>query len=158
MKWYDVKNVEELKELGKLTTVKREINKDIRKITGKKDISGFIKMGSNSWKNQYDKITALKKIVLELSDIQEEALVNKKNSGYFKNEACRYIFCLLELSGEERMKQLKIYKSLYINKEAAKGWYRNIAKAIHPDSCKEERAAEAMAELASIYDKMVSNE
>lgn len=157
MKWYEVKNVDELKEIGKLITVKKEINKDIRRITGKKDISGFIKMGSNSWKNQYDKIIALKKIAFELSDNNEEIIENT-NSGYFKNDACRYIFCLLELSGEERMKQLKIYKSLYINKEAAKEWYRNIAKAIHPDSCKEERAGEAMAELASIYDKMVSNE
>ena len=158
MKWYEVKNVDELKEIGKLNVVIREINKDIRRITGKKDISGFIKMGSNSWKNQYDKITALKKIVKELGDNNVEALSNESNSGYFRNEASRYIFCLLELSGEERMKQLKIYKSLYINKEAAKEWYRNIAKVIHPDSCKEERAGEAMAELASIYDKMVNNE
>ena len=37
------------------------------------------------------------------------------------------------------MKQLKIYKSLYINKDAAREWYMNIAKSIHPDICNSEK-------------------
>ena len=56
------------------------------------------------------------------------------------------------------MKQLKIYKSLYINKDAAREWYMNIAKSIHPDICNSEKSAEAMAELTSIYNKMVKHE
>lgn len=56
-------------------------------------------MGSNSWKNQYNKITALKKIVKEFGDNDEEGSLKQSNSGYFENEANRYIFCLLELSG-----------------------------------------------------------
>ena len=56
------------------------------------------------------------------------------------------------------MKQLKIYKSLYINKDAAREWYMNIAKNIHPDICNSKRSVEAMAELTSIYNKMVKHE
>ena len=155
MKWYEAKSIDDLKEIGTLRTVKIEINKDIRKLTGKKNLDGFIKMGSNSWKGQYDKILALKKIIniFEVDDVQ-----SNNNEGYFKSEADKYIFCLLELSGEERMKQLKIYKSLYINKDAAREWYMNIAKSIHPDICNSEKSAEAMAELTSIYNKMVKHE
>ena len=56
------------------------------------------------------------------------------------------------------MEKLKIYKAHYINKDLAKEWYKEIAKKIHPDVCKEDGAEEAMAELTSIYNKMVSNE
>ena len=155
MKWYEAKSIEELREIGSLRTVKMEINKDIRKLTGKKNLDGFIKMGSRSWKGQYDKILALKKIINIFNDNSVQA--NENNESYFKSEADKYIFCLLELSGEERMKQLKIYKSLYINKDAAREWYMNIAKSIHPDICNSEKSAEAMAELTSIYNKMIGN-
>ena len=156
MKWYEAKSIEELREIGSLRTVKMEINKDIRKLTGKKNLDGFIKMGSRSWKGQYDKILALKKIINIFNDNSVQA--NENNESYIKSEADKYIFCLLELSGEERMKQLKIYKSLYINKDAAREWYMNIAKSIHPDICNSEKSAEAMAELTSIYNKMVKHE
>ena len=158
MKWYEAESVEELKQIGNFRAVKMEINKDIRKITGKSKLDGFIKMGSNSWKGLYDKILSLKKINNIFEDDNGQAYYNNSNSDYFKSEADRYIFCLLELSGEERMKKLKIYKSLYINKEAAKEWYTNIVKSIHPDVCKCQRATEAMAELTSIYKKMIKYE
>lgn len=155
MKWYEANSIEELKEIGTLRKVKIEINKDIRKLTGKKNLDGFIKMGSNSWRGQYDKILSLKKII---NVFNNSVQANEDNSSYFKSRADKYIFCLLELSGEERMKQLKIYRSLYINKDAAREWYMNIAKNIHPDICNSEKAQEAMAELTSIYNKMVKHE
>ena len=36
MKWYEANTIDELKSIGKLTDVKREINKDIKKVTGLK--------------------------------------------------------------------------------------------------------------------------
>ena len=156
MKWYETKSVEELKSLGKLKSVKMEINKDIKRITGRKNIDNFMKMGSNSWKGLFEKINSLKKLIGEFSENNGKDIDCDLNVNYFKSEADRYIFCLLELSGEERMKQLKIYKSLYMNKNIAKEWYKEIAKSIHPDVCKCERADEAMAELTSIYNKMVN--
>lgn len=172
MKWYEATSVEELRQLGKLSTVKRQISKDIKKMSGRKNLDGFIKIGSNSWKGQYEKIVALKKLAMEFSLNSNEILdldnnkviksgqVNNKadSCDFFKSKADRYIFCLLELGGEERVKQLNIYKSLYINKTAAKEWYIKIAKEIHPDNCNNVKATEAMAELTAIYDKMVSNE
>lgn len=160
MKWYEVKSVEELKTLGTLKSVKKEISKDIKGITGIKEVSKFIRMGSNSWKGQLIKIQHLKKIV---------GLVNGENSvvidseeasddSYFKSDSHKYIFYLLELQGEIRMEKLKIYRSHYINNDIAKSWYKKIAKKIHPDICKDERAAEAMAELTSIFNNMVKNE
>ncbi|MBX9138341.1 MULTISPECIES: hypothetical protein [unclassified Clostridium] len=166
MKWYEASSIEELKQIGNLKVVKMEINKDIKRITGRSKLEGFIKMGSSSWKGQYEKILSLKKIINNFngSDIngynRKEYLgqANDINFNYFKSEADKYIFCLLELSGEERMRQLKIYKSLYVNKEAAREWYMNIAKSIHPDICSCEKSVEAMAELTSIYNKMVKHE
>ena len=173
MKWYEANSVEELKKMGSFRAVKMEINNDIKSLTGKKKLDGFIKMGSNSWKGQLDKILALKKVTNIFNENNGQAInkgqinnntsnkneeFNDNNEDYFKSKADKYIYCLLELSGEQRMKQLKIYKSLYINKEAAKKWYMNIAKNIHPDICKSKKAAEAMAELRSIYNNMVNNE
>lgn len=171
MKWYEVTSVEDLKEIGKLNAVKIQINKDIKKITGRKDLTGFIKMGSNSWKGQYEKILALKKIAdvfnnqdknnIKIGNISAEkgqVALEDNEDDYFKSISERYIFCLLELSGEERMRQLKIYKSLYINKDAAREWYTKIAKEIHPDTCKNKRAVDAMSELTAIYKKMGSYE
>lgn len=43
MKWYEAKSIDDLKEIGTLRAVKMEINKDIRKLTGKKNLDGFIK-------------------------------------------------------------------------------------------------------------------
>ncbi|MBQ6819949.1 MAG: hypothetical protein IJO26_01465 [Clostridium sp.] len=155
MNWYEAKSVEDLKVIGNLNTVKRQINKDIKRITGKNKIDGFIKMGSNSWKGQYEKILSLKKIIKEFN--VDEEIEHSEDYGYFKSKADKYIFCLLELSGEERMRQLKIYKSLYKNKNAAREWYTNIAKVIHPDRCKSNKSGEAMSELTSIYNNMVIN-
>ena len=160
MKWYEVKSVEELKSLGTLKSVKQEINKDIKGITGIKEITQFIKMGSNSWKGQLTKIQNLKKIIELVNEENSIVSDNEEFSkeSYFKSDAHKYIFYLLELQGEIRMEKLKIYKSHYINNEVAKSWYKNIAKKIHPDVCKDERAAEAMAELTSIFNNMVKNE
>ena len=172
MKWYEAKSVKELKSIGKLKEVKLNINDDLKAITGRSKIEDFIKMGSNSWNSQYEKIQALKKVInIFPSEVGEGTeILNSEDNGkkvqamsevecnYFKSESDRYIFCLLELSGEQRMKQLKIYKSLYINRNAAKEWYYEIARSIHPDTCKNKKASEAMAELTSIYNKMVENE
>lgn len=173
MKWYEAKDSDDLKKIGKLSYVKEVINTDIRNITGRTDLKNFIKMSSNSWDGEFKKVSSLKKLMFRfakddsnnLSNHTDDAMItsgqahdNNKRDGYFNSEADKYIFYLLELSGEERMKHLKIYKSLYINKKEAKKWYTNIAKIIHPDVCKDAKAADAMSELRSIYDKMIDNE
>ena len=65
MKWYEANTIDELKSIGKLTDVREGNYKDIKKVTGLKDLTGFIKMGSNSWKGQYNKIQNLNKMFNE---------------------------------------------------------------------------------------------
>ena len=92
MKWYEAKNVEDLKKIGNLKTVKMQINKDIKKITGKNNLDSFIKMGSSSWKGQYEKIVSLKKIIdvfyNDKVDIGVQADIN--NSKKQDNLDCNY--------------------------------------------------------------------
>lgn len=155
MKWFEANSPEELKELGKLRTVKAMINKDIRLIIGEQKIDSFIKMGSNSWKGVFNKIQYLKKLGLVVADIDGESTMNSNK--YFVNESSKYIYYLLELDGETRMRKLNINRSHYRNKEIAKKWYYEIAKKIHPDTNKDKRAEEAMAKLTSMYNKMIGN-
>lgn len=156
MKWFEVNSPEELKSLGKLTTVKAIINKDIRQIIGKQNIDTFIKMGSNSWVGVFNKIQYLKKIGVVVAENYGQ-VIGENSKKYFINESTKYIYYLLELEGETRMKKLNINRTHYRNKEVAKNWYYDIAKKIHPDTNKDERAADAMAELTSIYKKMIDN-
>lgn len=132
------------------------INRDIRQIIGKQKIDSFIKMGSNSWIGVFNKIQYLKKLGLVISEIDGQA-ITEADSKYFVNESSKYIYYLLELDGEARMKKLSINRSHYRNKEVAKKWYYDIAKKIHPDTNKDKRAVEAMAQLTSIYNKMIGN-
>ena len=156
MRWYEANSPEDLKTLGKLKTVKSMINKDIREIIGKQKIDSFIKMGSNSWKGVFDKIQYLKKIGLVVAENYGQA-IGRNDKKYFLNESTKYIYYLLELEGETRMRKLNINRTHYRNKEAASRWYHDIAKKIHPDTNKDQRAVEAMAELTSIYNKMIGN-
>ena len=119
MRWYEASSPEELKTLGKLKTVKSMINKDIREIIGKQKIDSFIKMGSNSWKGVFDKIQYLKKIGLVVAENNGQS-IGCNDKKYFLNESTKYIYYLLELEGETRMRKLNINRTHYRNKEAAK--------------------------------------
>lgn len=156
MRWYEASSPEDLKTLGKLKTVKSMINKDIREIIGKQKIDSFIKMGSNSWKGVFDKIQYLKKIGLVVAENNGQS-IGCNDKKYFLNESTKYIYYLLELEGETRMRKLNINRTHYRNKEAAKMWYYDIVRKIHPDTNRDARAVEAMAELTSIYNKMIGN-
>lgn len=73
---------------------------------------------------------------------------------YFKSEADRIIFCLLELDGETRQKKLNITKFLFFQKEAATIWRDNLIKVIDPTFCDHPKASCALEELNSIYYQM----
>jgi len=84
---------------------------------------------------------------------------NKDNEDlYFKSQAHRYIFALVELDGESRQRVLDINDELYHDKEKAKKWRDNIVKLIHPDSCKIEDMENAMAKLNYLYSRMIKDE
>jgi hypothetical protein len=85
-------------------------------------------------------------------------LVGKKSDSsdveYFKSEADRIIFFLLELDGEARAKALGITKAHFRSKITASGWRDGLVKIIHPDICNHPNANKALATLNGLYGQM----
>lgn len=151
MRWINVKDVNELKSLGKFTEVKREI---------KQDVGDNIKITGRGWNDLYKNITKFSNLVQQiynsdLRDSNEEIKSSNNSSQYFTSTANEYIFYLTELDGEIRMKKLGITKSLFTNKNAAKAWRDKISKEIHPDINNHPKSTLAMAKLNDMYNSMV---
>lgn len=151
MRWINVKDVNELKSLGKFTEVKREI---------KQDVGDNIKITGRGWNDLYKNITKFSNLVQQiynsdLRDSSEEIKSSNNSSQYFTSTANEYIFYLTELDGEIRMKKLGITKSLFTNKNAAKAWRDKISKEIHPDINNHPKSTLAMAKLNDMYNSMV---
>lgn len=88
-------------------------------------------------------------------EIRETGVEELALTSYFSSEACEYLFYLLELDGEVRMTKLGITRTLFMKKEAAKKWYRQIAKLIHPDHCTHPNATRGMDVLNDLYTQMI---
>lgn len=73
---------------------------------------------------------------------------------YFKTEAAKIIFYLVELDGEERMKRLNITRNHYYSKELARAWMSSIQRIVHPDVCDHPYAAKATHNLIELYKSM----
>lgn len=151
MRWINVKNVNDLKSLGKFKDVKREI---------KEDVGDNIKITGRGWNDLYKNITIFSNLIENIykSDIQSIDIVKSPNisSNYFTSKSNEYIFYLTELDGEIRMKKLGIKKSLFNNKKAAKTWRDEILKEIHPDINNHPKSTTAMAKLNEMYHSMVN--
>lgn len=139
-----VKSEEELKSMGSL----RQLRLELQSIVG-----NDIKLKTDTWKHLYDSILAVNSLVKKCSG---ESYIQKEDDLYFKSEAEKYIFFLLELDGEVRQRKLKINKMHYLNPQTAEKWRNTIAKIIHPDSCKHIKAEQAMAELNKLYQEMIN--
>lgn len=136
------KSEEELKSMGRL----KDLRIELLSIVGEN-----IKIRTDSWKHLYESILAINRLLTKCSETE----IQSNNELYFKSEAEKYIFYLLELDGETRQHKLKINKLHYANPKTAENWRNMIAKKIHPDNCKHIKAEKAMAELNKIYQEMV---
>jgi hypothetical protein len=74
---------------------------------------------------------------------------------YFKVEAEKLIFCLLEMDGLKRAEKLNITDKEYESKRAAKKWKKNILKIIDPSVCNHPKAKEAVEKLSKFYNSMI---
>ncbi len=74
-------------------------------------------------------IQYLKKIGLVVAENNGQS-IGCNDKKYFLNESTKYIYYLLELEGETRMRKLNINRTHYRNKEAAKRWYYDIVRKI----------------------------
>lgn len=145
MNFFNAKSVEDLKQYGKLS----EIRTNISNILGQD-----VKFKSNTWQTLYSSIISLKKIARYISGGNDVGFVNS-NDLYFKGEAERYIFLLLELDGKQRLDKLGVHRIHYGRKDIAEKWRNEIAKIIHPDICSHLQAQKAMAELNEMYKEMI---
>lgn len=74
---------------------------------------------------------------------------------YFKTDADKYIFALLELDTENRTRLLHISKKMYASKKLADEWYMEILEAIHERTLSEGDAQKALKILNNLYDGMI---
>ena len=150
MRWINVKNVDELKSLGKFTEVKREI---------KEDVGENIKITGRGWNDLYKNIAKFSNLIENIYksefNCNEKIQMTNDSSNYFTSKSNEYIFYLTELDGDIRMKKLGITKALFTNKNKAKAWRDKISKEIHPDINNHPKSSLAMAKLNEMYSSMV---
>jgi len=80
---------------------------------------------------------------------------NQENGPYFRSEAAKLIYYLVELSGETQQQKLGIDKSLYRRKEKAKEWRNKISMLIVSDKCSHLFATQANKQLNYLYARMI---
>lgn len=146
MRWIEVTSIEELKSLGSFKEVKEEI---------KKDVGENIKLTGRSWNDVYNNIENFRNLINSINKVRQ---TNQINKDYFTSKANEYIFYLIELDGELRMKKLEITKTHFSNKKTAKTWRDKISKQIHPDINSHPKAHLAMSKLNEMYASMVGND
>jgi len=143
---FTAKSISELKTCGKLKDVREQFKSCI-------DSSKF---KTNTWANMFESIKAAKEMAESITGKPvPETTQASGNDPYFKGEAERYIFFLLEMDGEARKQKLKINRLNYSDKAYAKKWKDSIAKIVHPDNCKHPLAEAAYTELTEMYKGMI---
>lgn len=138
MKWHECVDKSELKEIGCFSDVKEIIADDLK---------GKMKITARSWQELYEKISLLQ---LLFSRTKPEKLWFDG----FETEAQKYLFCLTQIDGKNRQKNLGVSGLHYKNKDLAKKWKQKIAQKIHPDKCSDSRAKEAINILDSMFQEM----
>jgi len=151
-----VESLEELKELGKM----REIRSTLQEKLGDR-----LKIRARGWEHLFTAIQQLSgfisvELANQLGDVTKTSLVVHEQEfdasvPYFKTEADRIIYALLELKGGEQQDKLHITKFCYNNAQHAKKWRNGLAKIIHPDKTDHPKAEEAIQVLQELYEGMI---
>lgn len=141
MKWINYKNIEELKANNF-----KEVKQELKEVFGDR-----VEVKARSWEDLWELILNLRKIVFCNTDDSEY------DSIYFKSNAARSIYALVELDGEYRARELGINIFHYRDEKKAKQWYTEIVKAIHPDVCSHPKASLAFSTLNTLYKRMKGN-
>lgn len=74
---------------------------------------------------------------------------------YFKSEADRIIYALLELKGGQQQEKLHITKFCYNNLRYAEKWRNDLAEIIHQKNSNHPKAEEAIQVLQELYQGMI---
>ena len=149
MEWLQAKTLEDLKACGSFNELRQQI---------KGSIGEKISLKFGSWEDLFCAIQELKDFIAKVNGITSqsngELEVISQTSLYFQSDAARIIYALLELDGEQRLKELGIDKSYTKDLEKAKNWRNSVAKIIHPDVCKHPNASEASIKLTKLYEQV----
>ena len=73
---------------------------------------------------------------------------------YFKNEASKYMFALIEVEGKIRLNLLGVDYNHYRDENLAKNWYEYVKQTIENSEYTD--LAEAMGILKVLYDEMIT--
>lgn len=142
-----------LKELQACGSFK-DIRHSMQDLLGKR-----LNLKARGWKDLLEIIQHLRSFTSSqpTSSLQmsKEIDLSDETSLYFKSEAARIIYALVQLDGEQRLKELKIDRSYYRDTEKAKKWRNEVAKLIHPDRCKHPQAALATNKFTEIFENMI---
>jgi len=139
MNWYQCRTVEELKSVASFSVLKRKINDDLQ---------GGILLKGRGWVELFQRV----QILQNLFCFERSADIGFDG---FSSEVEKYIFCLTEIDGANRLKHLGVSRLHYRNNDLAKKWRKKIIQKIHSDKCVHSRADEAVRVLNDMYAEMV---
>ena len=131
----NISTIEELKKIGSVENIVKEIENVIKPLSIRKE----------------------KKIVykelFEIVKLLKDKWKDFENDDYFKNERSKYLFCLTEVDGEKRNKYIGLTDNLYHDPKLAKKWYYKISKILNPNANPTNKVtAEAFNNLKKLYD------
>lgn len=139
----NAQSVDELKKLGKY----REIRKLIQQ-----ELTNRLQIKARGWNDLYDVISLTRRIgTIQNQDHLMSHIEESEDILYFKSEADRLIYSLIELTGEPQLRALCINKSHFRDAKKAKNLRNSIAHKIHPDKSKHPKAEEAMGKLTKLF-------
>jgi hypothetical protein len=150
LEWLAAQDIEQLKAYGSFQSVRQQIDESLE---------GKFELKARGWQDLLAAVSTLRKLLINsgavLSSPKHTDLEQKSTSEYFTSEESRLIYALLYLDAELRAKELGIQKLHFRDKEVAKTWRNEISKKIHPDMCPHPNAADAIAKLNELYERMV---
>lgn len=135
-KLYEVKTIDDLKELGPLNEIVQQVEKEV--------------FPMRIFANSYGEL-------LEVISVLQDKWI-PFNTGSFVSKRKEYIYYLLEHEGEKREKLLGISDDVYEDKKKANKWYKEIAKIIRADLGDCEDAKKAFQTLQVIYQDLTDDE
>lgn len=134
MEWLRFKNFKDYIELKKEYKTINNLKNEIKITFGNESL---ILIKFNSWKNSFDGLSSLVKIV----------------------ERQRYIIGLLETDNPDRAKIIGLTSEVLSTKNTKRKWYTDISKIIHPDFNNNSKDCQkAMIELNDIYEELMKYE
>lgn len=138
MKWLKAQTVDELKKMGTLQEVSKQVRRDCR---------GAININTDNWNSLFESIKLLRLIVREIDETNEEN---------FTSKGSQYIFYLTELEGKERKEKLNVRRRLYANRTMATEWKNQIEKEIISEEIDSKIVQKAISILNQLYLDMIA--